>query len=75
MEHTITNLRLRLLESDQPAYVIAAQCGLHPSQMTRYASGQETIRPHHLRALAKYFQCTQRDILGTTTVEVGDGAS
>ena len=66
-ERSISNLKIKLLESDQPAYVVAAKCGMHPSQLTRYALGTEQIRPGHLRALAKYFKCPQREILGNST--------
>ena len=63
---SLTNLKVKLLLADEHAYVIAAKCGIHPSQLSKYALGQQTIRPNHLRALTKYFKCTQRDILGTS---------
>lgn len=69
MERTITNLKVKLLEADQPQYMVGAKCGIHPSQLSRYALGQETIKPKHLRALCKYFKCTQKALLGTSTYE------
>jgi hypothetical protein len=67
VERTITNLKIKLLEADLPQYVVGAKCGIHPSQLSRYALGQEPIKPKHLRELCKYFHCKQADLLGTST--------
>lgn len=63
---TLTNLKVKLLLADEPQFVIAGKLGIHPSQLSKYALGQQSIRPTHLRALCKYFKCPQRDILGTS---------
>lgn len=68
-EQTLTNLKVKLLEDDRPAWEIAAKCGMAPAQLTHYATGRQAIRPKHLRALARYFRCSQQDILGTSTFD------
>jgi hypothetical protein len=73
VERTLTNLKVKLLEDEQPAYMIAAKCGMHPSQLTRYALGNETIKPGHLKALCRYFKCAQKELLGTATFVLEDG--
>jgi transcriptional regulator with XRE-family HTH domain len=70
MAETLTNLKIKLLEDDAPAYRIAAHCGIHPSILSEYALGKSSIKAKHLRALARYFKCPQSEILGTTTFEV-----
>ncbi len=69
-ERTLTNLKIKLLESDLPAWQIAAKCGMHPAQLSQYATGNEAIRPKHLRALARFFKCPQKEIVGTTTFDM-----
>jgi transcriptional regulator with XRE-family HTH domain len=73
---TITNLKVKLLEDDLPAWQIAAKVGIHPSTLSAYAQGRQTILPKHLRKLARYFHVPQSEILGTTQfgVEVSDAA-
>jgi transcriptional regulator with XRE-family HTH domain len=74
---TLTNLKVKLLQDDIPAWQIAAKVGIHPSTLSEYALGKKEIKAKHLRALAKYFKCPQRDILGTSefVTEVSDGDS
>lgn len=69
MEKELTNLKVLLLEDDLPAYQIAAKCGIHPSQLSRYALHQEKIKPKHLRALCHYFGLPQYKVLGTSVFE------
>jgi hypothetical protein len=69
MERTLTNLKIKLLEADVPQYMVGAKCGIHPSQLSRYALGQDEIKPKHLRALCKFFHCRQAELLGTSTFE------
>lgn len=69
MPETLTNLKVKLIEDDLPAYQVAAACSIHPSQLSRYALGQDSIKAKHLRALARYFKCDQSEIIGTTTFE------
>jgi transcriptional regulator with XRE-family HTH domain len=69
MPERITKLKILLLESDKPQYKIAADCGMHPSQLSAYALGQHRISIKHLRALAKYFRCSQQDIVGWEEID------
>jgi transcriptional regulator with XRE-family HTH domain len=66
-EKTISNLKVLLLEADVPQYQVAAKCGLHPSQLSRYALQQDEIKPKHLRALCRFFRVTQQELLGSST--------
>jgi transcriptional regulator with XRE-family HTH domain len=63
---TISNLKVKLLEDDLPAYQIAAKLGIHPSTLSAYALGKQVILPRHLRKLARYFKVPQAEILGTS---------
>ena len=67
---TLTQLKVRLLTSDLPAYEIAAKCGMHPSQLSKYALGQKEIAPKHLRSLCQFFRCKQGDLLGNAVYEL-----
>ena len=70
---TVGKLKARLLaESDagKPAYVVAALCGIHPSELSRFASG-DSISQKHLLRLAEYFGCDANDLIGTYDVDVG----
>ena len=60
----ISRLKILLLEDERPQYYVAAACGIHPSELSKYALGQRRPSLIHLRALAKYFDCTQQDLLG-----------
>jgi DNA-binding transcriptional regulator YdaS (Cro superfamily) len=72
----LTNLKVKLLMDDLPAYRIAAKIGIHPSQLSEYALGKREIPPKHLRKIARYFKVPQQEILGTSeyALEVNDGA-
>ena len=72
MDRVITNLKLKLLQDDKAAWEIALKCGFSPSLLSHYATGRRTMRPKHLRALARYFKCSQQEILGTSIFEMGD---
>jgi DNA-binding Xre family transcriptional regulator len=65
----LTRLKIKLLEDDEPQYLIAARCGIHPSRLSMYALGQCRIPVKHVRALCKYFKCAQKDILGWDETE------
>ena len=68
-EKSISNLKVLLLEADVPQYQVAAKCGIHPSQLSRYALMQDDIKPRHLRALCKYFKVAQGAVLGSSTYD------
>jgi transcriptional regulator with XRE-family HTH domain len=70
-ERTLLNLKIKVLQADQPAYEIAVKCGMSPSQLSQYVTGRQRVRPKHLRALARFFKCSQQEILGTSTFEIG----
>jgi transcriptional regulator with XRE-family HTH domain len=65
----VSRLKIKLLEADEPQYVVAAVCRMHPSQLSEYALGQRPMSIKHLRALAKYFGCRQQDLQGWLEVE------
>ena len=65
----LTRLKVKLLEQAEPQYQVAARCGIHPSQLSEYALGQTRPSLKHLRALCKYFHCSQQDILGWDPTE------
>lgn len=60
----ITKLRLRILETGGPAYIVAAHCGFSPSRMSEYVLGRKTIPPKHLIALCQVLRCDPDDVTG-----------
>lgn len=68
-EKTISNLKVLLLEADVPQYQVAAKCGIHPSQLSRYALLQDDVKPKHLRALCRFFKVAQQELLGSSTFD------
>ena len=74
-ETTITNLKWKLLDAaaeGTPAYKVAAACQMHPYTLSRYALGKSVMQPVHLRALCRYFECSQQELLGTSTFDYDD---
>ena len=65
----LTKLKILLLEADESQYRIAAACGMHPSILSQYALGQKQMSIKHMRALAKYFRCTQQNLQGYEVIE------
>lgn len=59
-----TKLRLRILETGGPAYMVAAHCGFSPSRMSEYVLGRRAIPPKHLIALCKVLRCEPEDVTG-----------
>ena len=68
----LTKLKILLLEADESQYRIAVHCGMHPSVLSQYALGQKQMSIKHMRALAKYFRCTQQDLHGYEVIEWAD---
>jgi hypothetical protein len=66
----VTKLQLKLQAQRQPAYVVGAACGIHPTTLSFYARGIKPITAKHLVALCQLFECESEDILGTIEVEV-----
>lgn len=66
----IPKLRAWLLADPDPQYVIAANCGIHPSELSRFALG-DPIPQHHLLALAEYFGVDTNELLGDYEVPIG----
>lgn len=60
----ISKLRLKLVESGERQYVIAARANISPSRVSEYAMGQRSIPSHHLVALAKVLKCAPADLIG-----------
>lgn len=73
-EVTLTKLKAKLINAKMidgtTNYTIAAECGMHPTQLSRYAAGKDRIQPRHLRALCRYFECSQHELLGTRTFDM-----
>ncbi len=64
MPKQITKLRVKLLTSDLPAFMIAGRSGVHASRLSEYSLGQKPIPAHHVVMLCKYFECEPEDIIG-----------
>lgn len=64
----ITNLKYMLLVNEVSQHQVAVATGMHDAQLSRYALGREPIPIKHLRALCKYFKCSQQQILGMRTL-------
>lgn len=62
----VTKLRIRILETGGPAYIIAARCGFSPSRMSEYTMGTKAIPFKHLVALCKVLRCDPEDVVGWT---------
>lgn len=60
----ITKLRYKLLNCNVPQYRISGITGVHPSRISEYSLGQKAIPPHHLIALAQFFECEPEDLIG-----------
>lgn len=60
----ITKLRLRILETGGPAYMVAARAGFSASRMSEYVLGHKPIPPKHLVALCQVLRCDPDDIVG-----------
>lgn len=67
-EAVMTRLRLKLLETSEYEYIIAAKAGISPSCLSRYAMGRAQIRPEHLMSLCEVLDCEPEDIRGDVTV-------
>jgi hypothetical protein len=65
----LTKLKILLLESGERQYKVAAACDMHPYTLSQYATGQKPIPRYHLRSLARYFHCRQKDIVGWEKIE------
>lgn len=62
----ITKLRSLLIKSNIPQYQVAARMGLHPSTLSAYSLGKESIKPYHLVQICQYFQLEPEDVIGYT---------
>lgn len=60
----VTNLKILLLNSEYTQNEIAAECGMHASQLSKYSLGREQIPIKHLRALCDFFGVPQDELLG-----------
>lgn len=60
----VTKLRLRILETGGPAYMVAARAGFSPSRMSEYILGRRKIPFKHLVPLCEVLQCDPDDIVG-----------
>lgn len=60
----VTKLRLRVLETGGPAYIVAARAGFSPSRMSEYVLGRREIPAKHLVPLCEVLQCDPEDVVG-----------
>lgn len=60
----LSKLRLKILETDTPQYIIGSMAGIHHSRMSEYCLLQKPIPPHHLVALCEVLDCEPTDIIG-----------
>lgn|SRR5215471_223236 len=60
----VTKLRLALMHSGLPQYMVAAQSGMPPSRVSEYALGKKSIPAHHLMALASVLRVNPVDLIG-----------
>lgn len=60
----VTKLELRIIQSDTPAYLLAAKAGFAPARLSEYRNGKKSIPPNHLIALAHVFKCNPDDLIG-----------
>lgn len=60
----ITKLRLRILETGGPAYMVAARAGFSASRMSEYVLGRKQIPPKHVVPLCEVLRCDPEDIVG-----------
>lgn len=60
----VTKLRLRILETGGPAYIVAARAGFSPSRMSEYILGHKAIPVRHLVPLCEVLRCDPDDVIG-----------
>lgn len=60
----VTKLRLRILETGGPAYMVAARCGFSPSRMSEYILGRKAIPFKHLVPLCEVLKCDPDEVTG-----------
>lgn len=60
----MTKLRYKLINCNVPQYRISGITGVHPSRISEYSLNQKKIPPHHLIALAQFFECEPEDLIG-----------
>lgn len=66
----VTRLRLHVLNTGLPAYVVAHQAGVHPTKLAKYMKGHLELVGTELNALSHYLKCNSGDLVGW--VELGD---
>lgn len=60
----VTKLRMRVLETGGPAYMIAARAGFSASRMSEYVLGHKDIPVKHLVKLCEVLRCDPDDVVG-----------
>lgn len=60
----VTKLRIRILETGGPGYIIAQRAGFQPSRLSEYVLGKKAIPTKHLVRLCQVLQCDPDDIIG-----------
>lgn len=60
----VSKLRLKILATNTPQYIIGSLAGIHHSRMSEYCLMQRPIPPHHLLALCEVLDCEPDELLG-----------
>lgn len=60
----LSKLRVKILESNMPQYMVGAFANIHHSRMSEYCLMQRPIKDDHLLALCEVLDCDPQDILG-----------
>lgn len=61
---SVTKIAVLLSRDNQPDWVIAAMCGMHPSVLSRYRTGSRQVGNRHAVSLAQHFGLTIDDVRG-----------
>ena len=60
----VSKLRLKIMESGMPQYVVGTFAAIHHSRMSEYCRMQRPIKNDHLMALCEVLRCDPEDIIG-----------
>ena len=62
------NLDRLLRSSELPLWRVAADCGIHPSALSKYRSGDRALSKKHADALAQFFDVTPAMVTGEAEI-------
>lgn len=58
--------------ADDPDWVIAGKCGIHPSALSRYRNGSRDMPTKHAQKLAAELEVSLDEIRGVVTTPAAD---